>query len=106
MILFKKKFKDAIRTGRKIQTIRLWRHQMVRPREVHRVPGTGYVRVTGVAEVELDRLTDEDSRADGFASLDELRAEISRIYGDGSPQGRRFFRIQFEYLGEDRPPHG
>jgi hypothetical protein len=103
MLLFKRKFREAIRSGTKTQTIRLWRRQIVRAGDVHFAPGVGYLRVLAVGQVTLDELTEEDARADGFASLTALRAELQRLYGAAAERDRRCYRIAFEYLGQSRP---
>jgi len=79
MLLFKNKFLPAIRSGEKTQTIRLWKRRCMRPGQRSYIPGAGYIRITAVDEVNVDSLTDEDARPDGFATAAELRAEIDRI---------------------------
>jgi hypothetical protein len=103
MLLFKRKFQTAIRTGAKTQTVRFWRRQIVRPGDVHFAPGVGYLRVNGVEETSVARLTEADAQADGFASLVALKEELDRIYSRDGRQGRRCYRITFEYLGPSRP---
>ena len=66
MLLFKKRFLDAIRSGRKTQTIRLWRHRKMRAGQRSYIPGAGYIRIDAVEEVQLADLTDDDARPDGF----------------------------------------
>ena len=101
MLLFKKKFLQAIREGEKTQTIRLWKHRRMRAGQRSYIPGIGYIRVTAVEEVELDGLTDADARPDGFESADLLRAEIARLYPSPSVAGYRAYRIAFERLPEE-----
>ena len=96
MLLFKKKFLQAIRSGEKTQTIRLWQHRWMRTGQRSYIPGVGDIRVTLVEEVELDRLSDADARPDGFASADLLRAEIARLYPQQLAAGYRAYRIVFE----------
>jgi len=103
MLLFKRKFQEAIRSGRKTRTVRLWRGRHVRPGDVHFAPGVGYLRVLAVEEVTLDELTEEDARADGFTSLTALKAELDRLYAQAARGSRRWYRIAFEYLGGSRP---
>jgi uncharacterized protein YqfB (UPF0267 family) len=98
MLLFKKKFLDAIRAGQKTQTIRLWKFARMRAGQRSYIPGVGYIRIETVDPVELDSLTEEDAQRDGFPSADELRAEIGRLYPDGSSNGHRPFRIRFAVL--------
>ena len=76
MLLMKKAFFDAIRSGRKATTVRFWKHQMVRAGEVHTMPGLGKVRIDDVRKIALSELTDDDAVADGFESAAELIAAL------------------------------
>ncbi len=96
MLLFKKKFLDAIRRGEKTQTIRLWKHRRMKAGQRSYIPGAGPIRVLAIEEVSLDRLTDADARPDGFDSADELRQEIVRLYPQQLAGGYRVFRVVFE----------
>jgi hypothetical protein len=98
MLLFKKKFLEAIRKGEKTQTIRLWPHCRLRSGQRSYIPGVGYIRITQVEPVRLDDLTDADARPDGFVSIAELRAEIDRLYADKVSAGYQAYRIVFELL--------
>jgi hypothetical protein len=98
MLLFKKRFLPAIRCGQKTQTIRLWKWRRMRAGQRSYIPGAGYIRVTAVDEVQLDDLSDEDARPDGFETADDLRAEIARLYGDQLAAGHRAYRIIFRLL--------
>jgi hypothetical protein len=98
MLLFKKKFLEAIRSGEKTQTIRLWKYCRMRAGQRSYIPGAGYIRVTGIAEVQLDALTDDDARPDGFASAELLRGEINRLYPRQLAEGYKAFKIAFELL--------
>jgi hypothetical protein len=103
MLLFKKKFLAAIRLGEKTQTIRLWKHRRMRAGQRSYIPGVGYIRLTVVEEVELDRLTDADARPDGFESADLLRAELAQLYPKQLAAGHRAYRIAFELAPEEKP---
>lgn len=98
MLLFKKKFLPAIRSGEKTQTIRLWKHRRMRAGQRSYIPGAGYIRIVRVEEVRLDQLTDQDAVPDGFASADELRQEIERLYPEQLAAGHRAFRVVFELV--------
>jgi hypothetical protein len=98
MLLFKKKFLEAIRCGQKTQTIRLWRFARMRAGQRSYIPGAGYIRLTAVEEVRLEALTDADARPDGFGSADELRQEIAKLYPQQLADGYRAFRIVFRVL--------
>ena len=103
MLLFKKKFLPAIRASEKTQTIRLWKYRRMRAGQRSYIPGVGYIRITVVEEVELDRLTDADARPDGFASADLLRAELARLYPKELAADYRAYRIVFELAPEEKP---
>jgi hypothetical protein len=98
MLLFKKQFLPAIRRGEKTQTIRLWKHRRLKAGQRSYVPGAGPIRITAVEEVRLDDLTDADALPDGFATADQLRSEIARLYPAQTKRGYRAYRIVFELL--------
>ena len=100
MLLFKKKFLPAIRRGEKTQTIRLWKRRRLRCGQRSYIPGAGYIRITAVEEVELEKLTDADARLDGFDTADALREEIRRLYPSGLEAGYQAYRVVFELLPE------
>jgi hypothetical protein len=96
MLLFKKKFLEAIRSGEKTQTIRLWKFRHMRTGQRSYIPGVGPIHVTLVEPVEIDALTDDDAIPDGFASANALQQELRTIYGDKIASGHKAFRIAFE----------
>ena len=102
MLLFKKRFLSAIRRGEKTQTIRLWKHRRLRPGQRSYIPGVGYIRIINIEEVQLDQLTDDDAIPDGFPTVEQLRAEIERLYPNRLAAGRRAYRIAFELLPSDQ----
>ncbi|MEM8864478.1 MAG: ASCH domain-containing protein [Planctomycetota bacterium] len=95
MLLFKRKFLDAIRTGEKTQTIRLWKHRMMRDGQRSYTPGIGRIRIDRVETVEIDQLTDADAVPDGFADAAALKHELREIYGEKLQAGYQAFRIVF-----------
>jgi hypothetical protein len=95
MLLFKKRFLPSIRSGEKTQTIRLWKYRRMRAGQRSYIPGAGYIRITAVDEVQLDSLTDEDARPDGFETAEELRSEIARLYPQQLAAGHKAYRIEF-----------
>ena len=99
MLLFKKKFLPAIRAGTKTQTIRLWKHRMMRSGQRSFIPGVGAIRVDRVEQVQLADLTDDDAVPDGFESAAALRRELSTIYGEKLAAGYQAYRVVF-HLGE------
>lgn len=100
MLLHKRKFLPAIRCGAKTQTIRLWKHRMMRQGQRSYIPGVGAIRITEVEAVEIDSLTDADAVPDGFATADALREELQAIYGQRLAEGYRAFRVRFVRLEE------
>jgi hypothetical protein len=95
MLLFKKKFLPAIRSGAKTQTIRLWKWRQMKTGQRSYIPGAGHVQIDAVDEVQLADLTDADAVPDGFATADALRLELQSIYGDKLAAGYKAFRIVF-----------
>lgn len=102
MLLFKKKFLEAIRQGEKTQTIRLWKQARLKAGQRSYIPGVGYIRIVSVQRVELSELTDADARPDGFATADALRNEIKAIYAQSADGGQKAYRICFRLAPEER----
>ena len=100
MLLFKKKFLDAIRSGAKTQTIRLWKWRRMRSGQRSYIPGVGPIRITSVEPVDVDALTDADAIPDGFPSATALQTELRTIYGAKLADGHQAYRIVFERLVE------
>jgi len=98
MLLFKKRFLEAIRSGTKTQTIRLWKHCRMRSGQRSYIPGIGYISVESVETVQLDKLTDKDAHPDGFETAGALRAELERLYADELAAGHQAYRIRFRVL--------
>jgi len=94
MLLFKKKFLPAIRTGQKTQTIRLWKHRRMRTGQRSYVPGVGAILIESVEPISLDELTDTDAELDGFPSLAALRQELADLYL-AQAEGHQFYRVRF-----------
>lgn len=100
MLLFKKKFLDDIRSGTKTQTIRLWKHRMMRAGQRSYIPGVGYIRITVVEQVEVEALTDADALPDGFPSATALQHELRSIYGEKLEAGHQAYRVIFHRVSE------
>jgi len=100
MLLFKKKFLPAIRSGEKTQSIRLWKVRHMRAGQRSYIPGVGRIRITSVEPVDIESLTDADALPDGFPSAAALRTELRTIYGDKLADGYQAFRIAFECVAE------
>ena len=100
MLLFKKKFLPAIRSGAKTQTIRLWKRRRMRGGQRSYIPGVGPIRITSVEPVDVDALSDADAIPDGFPSAVALKTELRTIYGDRLANGHHAYRIRFERIAE------
>ncbi len=98
MLLFKKKFLDAIRAGEKTQTIRLWPFCRMKAGQRSYIPGAGYIRVLAVDKIELAALEDADARPDGFATAEALSPNCRALYGEQLAAGQQAYRIRFEVL--------
>jgi hypothetical protein len=101
MLLFKKKFLPAIRSGEKTQTIRLWSVCRMRAGQRSYIPGAGYIRVISVDPVEIASLSDADATPDGFASAEALRHELATLYADQLSAGHKAYRIRFELFSQE-----
>jgi hypothetical protein len=104
MLLFKKRFLPAIRSGEKTQTIRLWNCRRMRPGQRSYIPGVGYIHVTSVEAVQLDLLRDEDAIPDGFADAASLRRELDALYADQIAAGWQAYRIRFAIVPNEWRP--
>jgi len=82
MLLFKRKFLEAIAAGTKCQTVRVWPKRRMRAGQIEFIPGLGRVRVTAFEPVRPDDLTEDDARLDGFASRAALLEELRSLYGE------------------------
>jgi len=100
MLLFKRKFLDDIRSGAKTQTIRLWKHRMMRSGQRSYIPGVGPIRVTAVEQVDVSALTDEDAIPDGFPTAAALQHELRSIYGKQLEDGHQAYRVVFHCVTE------
>lgn len=101
MLLFKKKFLEAIRNGEKTQTIRLWDRCRMKAGQRSYIPGIGYISILSVEPVEIDHLTDADAVPDGFPNAASLRTELHSIYDKEIEKGFRAFRIRFFVFSEE-----
>jgi hypothetical protein len=58
-------------------------------------PGIGWLILDAVEAVDFESLTHADALADGFASLNELRRAVRRIYPRQDDDGKTWFRVRF-----------
>lgn len=79
MLLFQKRFHAGLVSGAVTRTFRLWDKPHVKPGGRYRVHPIGVVEVSGVVRVPLETITDDDARAGGFESRDELLAYMAPV---------------------------
>jgi|WetSurMetagenome_2_1015567.scaffolds.fasta_scaffold79521_3 hypothetical protein len=96
MLLFKKKFFEAIRSGRKRQTVRVWPRRRLKVGQIETVPGLGRVQITAFDRIRPEDLSEEDAVLDGFESRAALMDELRALYGD-QLDSVACFRIRFTY---------
>jgi len=101
VLLMKKEFFEKIRSGAKTTTLRFWRRCHLRAGSVQTVPGLGKVRIDTAQPVEVNDLTDEDARVDGFESLQGLARALHELYPPEKREGRRLYRIRFTYMPDE-----
>ena len=95
MLLFKKTYQDAIRSGRKITTIRRWSRAMVRAGKRAFSPGLGWLHIESIEVIELDALSDEDAVQDGFPTAAQMRRQLRSLYPRRARDGKQWFRVRF-----------
>jgi hypothetical protein len=82
MLFFTKRFQDGIVRGEVTLTFRRWDRARVKVGGRYRVHPIGVVEVTGLDRVSVDAIGEDDARAAGFGSIEELRAYLAE-----GPQG-------------------
>jgi hypothetical protein len=102
-LLFKKEFFDAIRRGRKTTTLRRWKSCWMQPGSRVHSPRLGWLRIVSVDPAKLEKLTKSDARADGFASLAQLRQALQRFYPDQKHDGKQWYRVVFQLESDGQP---
>lgn len=93
-MLFRADTLDGIRTGRVTQAVRRWRRPTVRAGGTL-TTAAGVLAIDSVQRIDASELTEDDARAAGAASLEELR-EAPHLRRDGD-----LYRIRFRLVGED-----
>ena len=116
LFAFKKEYKPLIVSGRKTQTVRIWKPRRgyvksgsaayLRAGQVVKSPGLGRLRIDEVVELKLNQLTREDARLDGFKSKAEMLATIRKIYKLKQTDNPTCYRVRFKYLGDDKVRDG
>lgn len=104
MLLMKKKFLADIRAGVKSTTLRFWRWCHVSEGSLQTVPGLGKVRINSAECVQIEDLTDEDARADGFDDLRALQQALGELYPPEKRAGRKLYQISFTLMSDPGQP--
>ena len=102
-LFFKKRYQEAIRSGHKHTTIRRWNRPMVRPGSRAYSPGLGWLAIESVDAIELEKLGEEDARADGFKTAGEMRQLLCALYPQHASDGKQWFRVRFRLSAEPPP---
>lgn len=84
-LIFKKKYIDLIKSGKKTQTIRLWnKSRNIKVGDIFtatdfksKIP----IKITKIYYKEVNLITKEEAILDGFLSKDELYNAIIECYG-------------------------
>jgi len=105
-LLFRKEFHQAIREGRKRQTVRFWKRRPVKPGGRLYSPRLGWFRITDIREVDPSALTDDEARLDGLPSVEALHEKLVELYGSIRPPDRTCFKLTFEFLGDRKDGDG
>jgi hypothetical protein len=102
---FKDKYKELLKSGKKTATIRL-HCNLKKGDEVFVHCGgeiIGTAKIIDVQEKRLDELTEDDAKADGFNSLEELLEELRKLYG--KPKRVYIVRFKFNEFRKSVVPH-
>jgi len=97
-MLFSRRFREPIARGEITRTIRRWRRPQARPGGRYRLERAGSIEVDAIAPIEDRDLSEDDARASGFDSRDELRAAIPER------DEAALYRIDFHYVGRIADP--
>lgn len=100
MFAFKKEYKPLILSGRKTQTVRIWKRCWLREGQVVNSPYLGKLRIESVTELKLSDLTQEDARLDGFETKAQMLDALRRIYKGRQTGDAKCYRVRFKYLGK------
>ena len=79
MLLFKKAFFEGLTSGAITLTFRRWQKPHVRPGGRYRCHPIGVLEVDAVELVTIDRISEDDARACGFATRAELIAYLAEL---------------------------
>src|SRR5262245_9118790 len=98
MLLFKKRFWEALQQGRLTLTFRRWTRPHVRPGGRYRCLPIGVLVVDDARVVRADSITDAEARRAGFTSRGELMAHLEEL-GPIDP-ATSLYRIELRHDGD------
>ncbi len=104
MLLFKKKFLPAIRSGEKTQTIRLWKFRHMRAGQRSYIPGVGRSASRPSNRSTSTRSPTPTRSPTASPRPAALQHELRTIYGEKLAPGHKAFRIVFECVAESKSP--
>jgi len=94
---FKKEYKDALQSGRKVTTIRM--RTNLKPRDIVEIiagkESCGYALIKSVVRKKISEISDKDARRDGFRNRKALLKALRKIYGKITPETHVYI-IRFE----------
>ncbi|HTW95610.1 MAG TPA: ASCH domain-containing protein [Tepidisphaeraceae bacterium] len=105
LLRFKTVFHQAIKRGSKTTTLRRWNRPLLRPGTTVLAPGIGTLAIERVETINWDDLSEADARADGFASMAEMRSVVKRIYPKADQDGKAWYRVHFHLASAQPKPH-
>lgn len=94
-LFFKRDLQQAIREGRKVTTIRRWDRPLLAVGQQAFSPGLGWLLVEAVEVVELESLSDDHARADGFETKVLLVQALREFYPYCHQDQKQWFLIRF-----------
>jgi biotin operon repressor len=96
-LLFKSRFHPALRDGSITLTFRSWKRPQARAGGRYRFGPDDVLVVDSIARVRAGSISDADARRSGFATADELRAELD------TNKPASVYRIAFHYEASADP---
>jgi hypothetical protein len=102
MIVFTKKYHEAIKEGKITLTFRAWDTLKVLRGKIYRAYNLGLIKVLDVDFKKLENITIEEVKSCGYKNMEEFRDDFQKIAKrDIDFDRERAVRIEFEYIGED-----
>lgn len=94
-LFFKGPLQAAIRAGTKRTTIRRWARPLLKTGQRAYALGVGWLEITHVEELSLEKLTVVEAQADGFETVAALRKALREMYPNTRGDGKHWYRVAF-----------